>query len=92
MSWAKQGNIKGPQGTAATVAVGTVTTGAPGSSASVTNGGTSSAASLNFSIPAGNTGQRGSQWTSGTGAPTSTTGVLAGDMYLDTATGDVYQF
>jgi len=47
---------QGPQGPAATVSVGTVTTGAPGSSASVTNVGTSGAAVLNFTIPAGAAG------------------------------------
>ena len=47
----------GATGTAATVAVGTVTTLAAGSSATVTNAGTSSAATLNFGIPAGAAGQ-----------------------------------
>lgn len=46
----------GATGTAATVSVGTVTTGAPGSSAVVTNVGTSSAAVFNFTIPAGQNG------------------------------------
>ena len=46
----------GPVGPAATVAVGTVTTGAAGSSATVTNAGTSGAAVLNFGIPRGDTG------------------------------------
>lgn len=92
MAWSKQGNIKGPPGAAATVQVNSTTTGAAGTSAAVANSGTSNAAKLDFTIPTGNTGQRGSQWSSGTGAPTNTTGVLAGDMYLDTATGDVYQF
>ena len=46
----------GPAGVAATVGVGTVTTGAAGSSASVTNVGTSSAAVFNFTIPGGATG------------------------------------
>lgn len=92
MSWAKQGNIRGPAGAAATVTVGTVTTGAAGSAVQITNSGSTSAAVFNFTIPVGATGQRGSLWTSGTGAPTNTTGVLAGDQYLDTATGDVYQF
>lgn len=45
----------GDNGAAATIAVGTVTTGAAGSSATVTNTGTSSAAVLNFTIPRGNT-------------------------------------
>jgi hypothetical protein len=49
----------GAGGPAATIAVGTVTTGAAGSSASVANVGTSSAAVLNFTIPAGATGAKG---------------------------------
>lgn len=49
----------GTAGAAASVTVGTVTTGAPGSSASVVNAGTSSAAVLNFTIPAGATGAVG---------------------------------
>lgn len=47
---------KGDAGTAATVAVGTTTTGTAGSSASVTNSGSSSAAVFNFTIPRGDTG------------------------------------
>ena len=43
----------GPAGTAATIAVGTTTTGAPGTAATVTNSGTSSAATFNFTIPQG---------------------------------------
>jgi len=52
----------GPQGlpgTAATIAAGTTTTLSPGSSATVTNVGTSSAAVFNFGIPAGQTGAAG---------------------------------
>jgi hypothetical protein len=57
----------GPSGVAATVSVGTVTTGAAGSQASVTNSGTASAAVLNFTIPQGANGTGGS----GSGAGTS---------------------
>ena len=46
----------GADGTAATVQVGTTTTGAPGTNASVTNTGTENNAVLNFVIPAGATG------------------------------------
>jgi parallel beta-helix repeat protein len=46
----------GSAGAAATIAVGTVTTGAPGSSASVTNVGTSSAAVFDITIPRGDAG------------------------------------
>ena len=49
----------GPAGTAATVSVGSTTTGAAGSSAAVTNSGTSSAAVFNFTIPKGDTGAGG---------------------------------
>ena len=61
-------NIKGEQGvagkdgTAATVAIGTVTTGDPGSNASVTNVGTDTAAVFDITIP------RGDKGTDGTGA------------------------
>ena len=49
----------GTDGQAATVAVGTVTTGAAGSSASVVNRGTASAAVLDFTIPKGDRGSDG---------------------------------
>ena len=49
-------DLKGEKGDTATVAVGTVTTGAEGSSATVTNVGTANDAIFNFSIPRGNTG------------------------------------
>lgn len=50
---------QGPPGAAATIAVGTTMTGAPGTLASVTNSGTSSAAVLNFTIPQGAAGAPG---------------------------------
>lgn len=49
----------GAPGAAATVTVGTVTTGEPGTQAAVTNGGTTAAAVLNFVIPRGVPGQDG---------------------------------
>lgn len=49
----------GPQGDAATIAVGTVTTVSPASPATVTNVGTSGAAVFNFEIPKGETGDIG---------------------------------
>lgn len=49
----------GADGEAATVTVGTVTTGAAGSQASVTNAGTTAAAILNFAIPQGEKGDTG---------------------------------
>lgn len=71
---------KGATGTAATIAVGSVTTAAAGSLASVTNVGTPSAAVLDFVIPRGNTGATPvvsttstSNVTIGTGSKTFTT-------------------
>ena len=49
----------GTQGPAGTLTIGTVTTGAAGSSATVTNVGTSSNAILDFSIPRGDKGDTG---------------------------------
>lgn len=60
----------GNDGSAATIQVGTVTTGQPGTNASVTNSGTSSAAVLDFTIPAGATGAAGP---AGPGVPTGGT-------------------
>jgi hypothetical protein len=76
----------GTNGAAATVGVGTVTTGAAGTSASVTNSGSSSAAVFNFTIPqglvgaqgvqgpAGNTGAQGPAGATGTQGPAGATG------------------
>lgn len=67
--WRNNGPIQGPAGAkgengadgkAATVKVGTVTTGVPGSEASVNNSGTQSDAVLDFTIPRGADGAPGS--------------------------------
>jgi hypothetical protein len=50
----------GAAGPAASLSIGTVITGAPGTQATVSNGGTGSAAILNFTIPQGATGPPGS--------------------------------
>jgi hypothetical protein len=42
--------------------------------------------------PQGPPGVRGSLWFSGAGAPPVTGNFLPGDQYLDTVTGNVYQF
>ena len=94
---------QGPQGEAATVQVGTVQTGDAGSQAQVTNAGDENAAVLNFTIPRGDKGEkgdtgaqgpRGAQITSGEGAPTAQEGLtpIAGDLYIDEATGDLYRY
>lgn len=38
----------------------------------------------------GSPGTRGSQWYTGTGAPGTISGAIAGDKYLDVSNGDVY--
>jgi len=71
----------GSDGAAATVAVGTVTTGAAGSSAVIVNAGTSSAATLNFTIPKGDKGDTGSTGTAGTpGTPGTAATVAVGTV------------
>lgn len=42
--------------------------------------------------PAGPQGVRGSTWQNGTSAPTSTSGFLKNDKYLNTSNGDVYNY
>lgn len=65
----------GLDGEAATITVGTVTTGEPGTDADVDNVGTSSAAVFNFTIPRGDDGAPGSggtpDWEDITGKPTT---------------------
>ena len=83
----------GPQGPAATITVGDVTSGTP---AAVTNSGTSGAAVFDFTIPPGTpggtgpSGSPGSVWYNNNGAPLSGTGIN-GDYYLDNSNGNVYQ-
>lgn len=64
--------IDGQDGAAATITVGTVTTGPAGSSATVVNSGTSSAAVFDFTIPKGDKGDTGA-----TGANATITNVTA---------------
>lgn len=71
---------QGPAGTAATIAVGTVTS---GQTASVVNSGTSSAAVFDFVLPKGDTGDTGP---TGPQGPTGPTGPTGPDGYSPTAT------
>ena len=87
----------GNDGAAATIAVGTVTTGAAGSSATVTNSGSSSAATFNFAIPKGDKGDTGDQGiqgvagNDGSDATVNSTNVNAAGavMNSDTTTADM---
>lgn len=65
---------KGATGSAATIAVGTVSTGAAGSSAAVTNRGSSSAAVFDFTIPKGDKGDTGETGPQGPKGDTGETG------------------
>ena len=67
----------GPAGTAATLTVGTTTTGAAGSSALVTQSGTSSARVFDFTIPQGTQGPQGPQGIQGNAGPAGTTPVFS---------------
>jgi hypothetical protein len=82
---------QGPQGPA-TIAIGTVTTGAAGSNASVTNSGTSSAVVLDFTIPQGQGGTAGVSWQPVPASPSAsgTNGDIAYDasfLYVKSASG-----
>ena len=63
----------GPQGPS-TINVGTTTTGAPGTNASVVNSGTSTDVILDFTIPRGATGPTGLTGATGPTGPTGPTG------------------
>ncbi|MCU1251545.1 MAG: Collagen triple helix repeat-containing protein [Edaphobacter sp.] len=65
----------GTAGAAATIAVGTVTPLSAGATPTVSNSGSSSAATLNFGIPAGATGATGSTGTTGTAGAAATVAV-----------------
>lgn len=65
---------KGDPGAAATITVGTVTSGA---TAAVTNAGTTAAAKFNFVLPKGDKGDPGTNATTTTVATTSANGLMA---------------
>lgn len=74
---------------AATVAVGTVTTGEAGTAASVTNSGSNMAAVLNFTIPRGAKGEKGDGLPSGGVAGQVMTKTESGVEWADPKGGDV---
>ena len=81
---------KGDDGLAATIQVGTVTTGAAGTNAEVTNVGTENAAIFNFTIPKGDTGEAGSGGLSTIVAGTGTSSIVMNhdDTNTNAATGN----
>ena len=78
--------IDGLPGNAATISVGTTTTGPPGSSATVTNSGTSSAAVLDFTIPRGDTGSGGGGSGTVTSVSVATANGVSGSVATPTTT------
>jgi hypothetical protein len=77
-SWVNGGSIQGPQGIQ----------GAPGPQGLQGEVGPQGIQGIDG--PAGIQGVRGTGWFTGSGAPTDVPGSIAGDLYLDQATGDVY--
>ena len=77
---------KGADGVTPTLSIGTVTTGAAGSSASVTMGGTAPSYVLNFTIPKGDKGDKGDTGASGSGGSSSGGGgIVFKDAYVSDA-------
>jgi Collagen triple helix repeat (20 copies) len=93
MAWTPKGNIKGPagpQGPQGNVGA-TGATGATGPQGPA--GPTGPQGPAGATGATGPAGTRGSVWMVGTGLPSDTApGVQAGDMYLNTTTGDIYQY
>ena len=102
-AWVDCGNIQGPKGdrgatgTAATVTIGKVITGAAGTAAQVVNSGTTSAAVLDFTIPQGAKGDKGEQGSSATGnylpltGGTVTGGITATNFQTGTGANNYFQ-
>lgn len=84
--------LSGPPGPAATVSVGSTTTGNPGTSAAVTNSGNTSNAVLNFTIPRGADGLPGaaSRYYSQDTPPSDSR--LIGDIWFDTSVAVRYEW
>lgn len=75
----------GSTGTPATITIGTVSTGAPGTNASVTNSGSDSNAVFNFVIPAGAPGPQGPVGADGPQGPKGDTGTVTPAAPVDDA-------
>lgn len=80
--------MDGENAAAATVTVGSTTTGQPGSNASVTNSGTSSDAVLDFVIPRGLQGPQGEKGDTGDTGPAGTTPSITVTATADATSSD----
>lgn len=81
--------LTGLQGDAATITLGTVTTGTAGSSVIINNSGTSGAAIFDFTIPRGDTGAQGVQGPQGPQGPQGDPGT-PGNLWTETPAGTAY--
>ena len=82
---------QGEPGTAATISVGIVSTGEPGTDAAVTNAGTSAAAVLNFVIPRGDKGDQGTKGDTGATGEAGYTPVKGVDYFTDAEKSEMIQ-
>lgn len=78
---------RGESGAAATLALGSVTTGSPGTAASITNSGSSSASVFHFVIPQGAQGETGADGSPGAAATVSVGSVSSGPVPAVTNSG-----
>lgn len=74
-----EAGLDGNDGKAATIKLGTVTTGKPGTSVQITNSGSENAATFNFTIPRGETGLKGDKGDSGEAATIQIGSVTTGN-------------
>jgi|GEM_PF-4085008 len=79
---------QGPPGEAATITVGSTTTGAAGTNASVVNAGTTSQAVLNFTIPRGAQGVQGVQGNPGVDGEDGADGQDTNYLWVNVVTGN----
>ena len=83
--------VQGEAGMAATISVGIVSTGEPGTQASVTNAGTDSTAVLNFVIPRGEKGEQGQKGETGATGEAGHTPVKGVDYFTDADKSEMIQ-
>lgn len=83
--------VQGEAGMAATISVGIVSTGEPGTQASVTNAGTDSTAVLNFVIPRGDKGDQGAKGDTGATGEAGYTPVKGVDYFTDADKSEMIQ-
>ncbi len=81
---------QGEKGDAATIAIGKVSTGKPGTSVVVENVGTQYDAELNITIPQGEKGEQGSVFLTGDADPVSIDGIVTPAFFVNNRSGDFF--